>query len=179
MSLGIIPVWQQVTPELESELLEFWQRNKAMEDDERARQRAAQAVCIARDGDGALCAVGTATVRILPRLRQPTYYYRQFFDTAQRGKGQAPSFANTAKQILHAYNASLPAPEALGMLIEVENPMLARRFDQALEPVTGYSFIGYSPRGLVLRVSWFDGATLLPPAAIHHKQRKSTTGIPA
>lgn len=179
MSFDIIPVWQQVTPALERELVDFWQRNRAMEDGERARQRAAQAVCIARDDDGALCAVGTAVVRILPRLRQPTYYYRQFFDEAQRGKGQALAFANGARQVLQAYNGSLPKPESLGMLVEVENSMLAKRYDQALEPVTGYSFIGYSPRGLVLRVSWFDGATLLPPAPINQKQRKSTTGIPA
>ncbi|MDG6349242.1 hypothetical protein QAA18_10950 [Luteimonas sp. 8-5] len=179
MSLDPIPVWRQVTPELEAELLEFWKRNNAIGDDGRARQRASQAVCIARDDDGTVCAVGTATVRVLPRLRQPTYSSRQFYDSAQRGKGQALAVANASRQVLQAYNASLPVPEALGMLIEVQNPMLAKRYDVAFEPVTGYSFIGYSPRGFVLRVSWFDGATLLPPAPIHQKQRKTTTGIPA
>ena len=179
MSFDAIPVWQQVTPALERELLDFWQRNNAVENADRARARAAQAVCIARDVDGAVCAVGTAVVRVLPRLRQPTYYYRQFFDEAHRGKGEALAFANASRQVLQAYNASLPRPESLGILIEVENPMLAKRYDRAFEPVTGYSFIGYSPRGLVLRVSWFDGATLLPPAPIHQKQRKTTTGIPA
>jgi len=179
VSLEPISVWRQVTPELEAELLEFWKRNSAIGDDDRARQRAAQAVCIVRDDEGAIRAVGTAAVRVLPRLRQPTYYYRQFFDTSHRGKGQALAFANASRQILQAYNASLPVPEALGMLIEVQNPMLAKRYDVAFEPVTGYSFIGYSPRGFVLRVSWFDGATLLPPAPIHQKQRKTTTGIPA
>lgn len=179
MSFDAVPVWKQVTPALERELIGFWQRNKAIDGDDRARQRAAQVVCIARDDDGALCAVGTAELRVLPRLRQPTYYYRQFFDEAHRGKGQALSFANEAKRVLQAYNASLPKPESLGMLVELQNPMLAKRYDQAFEPVTGYGFIGYSPRGLVLRVSWFDGATLLPPAPLLQKQRKSTTGIPA
>ena len=179
MSFDAIPVWRRVTPELEVELLEFWKRNNAIGDDGRARQRASQAVCIARDDEGVVCAVGTAAVRVLPRLRQPTYYYRQFFDAAHRGKGQALAFANACRQVLQEYNASLPVPEALGMLVEVQNPMLAKRYDVAFEPVTGYSFIGYSPRGFVLRVSWFDGATLLPPAPIHQKQRKTTTGIPA
>ena len=50
------------------------------------------------------------------------------------------------------------------MLVEVESPQLAERYTLAHEPETGYGFIGYSPRGLVLRVSWFDGATLQPPA---------------
>ena len=30
MSIEIIPVWQQVTPELEQELIAFWRDNKAI-----------------------------------------------------------------------------------------------------------------------------------------------------
>jgi hypothetical protein len=195
MSFQATPVWQQVTPELEGELVAFWTRNHVLADGERAQQRAAQAVCIGRDPEGTLCAVGTAVLRVLPRLRQPTYYYRQCFDVSQRGQGQTLAFANRARDILQAYNASLPRPESLGMLVEVENALLAGRYDQAIEPVTGYSFIGYSPRGLVLRVSWFEGATLLPlagpprflPVQPHKNQphknqpqkNKSITGIPA
>jgi|GEM_PF-500065 len=164
MSLDIQAVWRQVTPELEQELVAFWSRHRAIADPARAAARARQAVCIARDADGALCGVGTADLRVLPRLRQPTYYYRQFFDAAHRGAGNAIPFANRAKAILQEYNAGLPRPESLGMLIEVENGMLEGHFPQVHEPRTGYTFIGYSPRGHTLRVSWFDGAVLGPPA---------------
>jgi hypothetical protein len=164
VSFQVVPVWRQVTPELEQELLAFWQRNNAIADAGRASERARQAVCIGRDADGALCAVGTAALRTLPRLRQPTYYYRQFFDVAQRGQRQTIPFANRAKAILQAYNAGLERPESLGMLVEVENRQLADRYTLAFEPESGYGFIGYSPRGLVLRVAWFEGATLQPPA---------------
>jgi hypothetical protein len=166
VSFTIVPVWQQVTPALEGELVAFWQRNNALAGADRAAARARQAVCIGRDADGALCAVGTAEVRVLPRLRQPTYYYRQFFDQAHRGQRQAIPFANQAKAILQAYNAGLARPESLGMLIEVESAQLADRYTLAFEPDSGYGFIGYSPRGLVLRVSWFDGAALQPPAPL-------------
>ena len=121
-------------------------------------------MCIGRDADGTLCAVGTAALRVLPRLRQPTYYYRQFFDAAQRGQRQTIPFANEAKAILQAYNAGLERAESLGMLVEVESRQLADRYTLAYEPASGYGFIGYSPRGLVLRVSWFDGVALQPPA---------------
>lgn len=164
MSFQVVPVWKQVTPALEQELLAFWQRNNAIADASRAAERARQAVCIGRDADGAVCAVGTAALRTLPRLRQPTYYYRQFFDAAHRGQRLAVPFAKQAKAILQSYNAGLERPESLGMLVEVESRQLAERYTLAHEPDTGYGFIGYSPRGLVLRVSWFDGATLLPPA---------------
>ena len=73
------PVWKQVTPELAQELMAFWQANKAIVEAGAAANRALQAVCIARDEAGALCGVATAVVKVLPRLRQPMYYYRQFF----------------------------------------------------------------------------------------------------
>lgn len=185
MSFQVVPVWQQVTPGLEQELLAFWRRNNAIADAGRAAERARQAVCIGRDADGALCAVGTAALRTLPRLRQPTYYYRQFFDVAQRGQRQAIPFANRAKAILQAYNAGLARPESLGMLVEVESRQLADRYTLAHEPESGYGFIGYSPRGLVLRVSWFDGATLQPPVpprraatAPHASSRPAAVAVP-
>jgi len=179
MSFQIVPVWQQVTPALEQELLAFWQRNNAMPDASRAAERARQAVCIGRDADGGVCAVGTAVLRTLPRLRQPTYYYRQFFDVAQRGQRQTIPFANQAKAVLQAYNAGLERPESLGMLIEVESQQLADRYTLAHEPASGYGFIGYSPRGLVLRASWFDGATLQPPKTQQPQARAANTQTPA
>ena len=51
----------------------------------RPRGAREQAVCIARDEAGAICGVGTAVVRCCPRLRQPMYYYRQFFAKSLRG----------------------------------------------------------------------------------------------
>jgi hypothetical protein len=169
--MEITPVWKQVDAGLAEELLAFWQRTGAIADAGQAALRAEQAVCIGRDATGALCAVGTALVRLPPRLRQPVYYYRQFFDEAQRGKGLAVDFAKRAKAVLEAYNAGLPEPESLGMLVEVESRMLASRYKLALEPDTGYAFIGYSPRGLVLRVSYFKNAVLGPPAPVRRRGR--------
>jgi hypothetical protein len=172
MSFTITPTWKSVTPELTGELRDFWVRNKAFGKPDQAELRAAQAVCVGRDADGAVCAVGTAVVRTLPRLRQPTYYYRQFFDAAQRGQRQTVPFAARAKAVLQDYNAALPAPESLGMLVELESKLLAGRYNKADE--AGYTFIGYSPRNLPLFVSYFEGATLLPPG----NTRQTNTGNP-
>ncbi len=179
MSFDIVPAWRQVTPALEDELVAFWQGNGVLADTARAAARARQAVCVGRDGDGKLCAVGTAELRVLPRLRQPTYYYRQFFAAAHRGQRQAIPFANRAKAILQDYNAGLERPESLGMLIEVENRPLSDHFPLAHEPQTGYGFIGYSPRGLVLRVSWFDGAVLQAPAPVQRGPSRPTVRMDA
>lgn len=164
--MEIIPVWKQVTPELKAELLALWERNNAMRDPAQAAARAEQAVCVGRDEHGALCAVGTAVVRVLPRLRQPMYYYRQFFSQQVRGQKQTVPFFNEARRILQDYNAALSAPESLGLLMELENPLLSARYSAADSGAAGTTFIGYSPRGLQLRVSYFEGATLLPPVQL-------------
>lgn len=161
MPFDIIPVWKQVTPELQAELRDMWQANNALRDPALVASRAEQAVCIARDEQGKVIAVGTAVLRVLPRLRQPMYYYRQFFAKELRGRAKAVPFFERAKEILEAYNATLPAPQSLGVLLELENPQLAARYNMAQGDLT--TFIGYSLRGLQLRVSYFKDAVLLPP----------------
>ena len=167
----IVPVWKHLTPELSAELIDLWGLTNAIPDPEKATVRAQQAVCIARNDSGAVCGVGTAFVRVLPRLRQPMYYYRQFFAPDFRGQKQAIPFLNRARQVLQDYNAGLAEPESLGVLLELENQQLAARDTRAYEPAADSTFIGYSPRGLHLRVSYFDDARLLPPVSPRPRKR--------
>ncbi|MDI1252304.1 hypothetical protein [Thermomonas sp.] len=167
MKVEVIPVWKKVTPVLGEELMAFWRSNKAIVDDAAAAMRATQAVCIARDESGAICGVGTAVIKVLPRLRQPMYYYRQFFAKSMRGRSQLIPFYQQARQALQEYNASLDKPESLGVLIETENAKLSSAYNHAYEPAFAATFIGYSPRGTHLYVSYFDGAALQPPKPLN------------
>jgi hypothetical protein len=178
VNVDFIPVWKQVTPELAQELMAFWRGNKAIADDAAAAARAVQAVCVARDATGTLCGVGTAVVKVLPRLRQPMYYYRQYFAKSLRGQHQELPFYRRAKQILQDHNASLAQPESLGILLELENAKIAAAYKLAHEPAFDATFIGYSPRGLQLRVSWFDGAELLAPAPLPRPAMPARNAIP-
>jgi hypothetical protein len=162
-SFEIVPVWKKVSAKLSAELVDLWQRTQALADREQAIRRSREAVCIARDRSGAVCGVGTAVVRVLPRLRQPLYYYRQFFAPEFRGHKRALPFFNEARRVLEGYNESLAAPESIGMLLELENQQLVARYERAYEPAADSTFIGYSPAGLQLRVSYFKNACLLQP----------------
>ena len=166
MNADYIPVWKQVTPELAAELVEFWRENKAIGNEAAAAARAMQAVCIARDEQGALCGVCTAVIKVLPRLRQPMYYFRQYFAKRMRGRNHIQSFHLRAKGILEDFNAALDKPESLGILLELENTKLANVYNHAYEPAFDSTFIGYSPQGLVLRVSYFKDAVLQAPAPL-------------
>lgn len=154
-----------MTPELRAELLAFWSQHHAVRA-ERAEERADQAVCFGRDAQGELCAVSTAVLRVLPRLRQPMYYYRTFLTKSVRGQGHVIPMHNRSRETLQAYNRTLPAPEGLGLLLELESTFLSTYYKRAYVAEADSVFIGYSPRGLQLRVSYFDDAVLLPPTPV-------------
>ena len=166
MKIEIVPVWKALAPELAAELVAFWRDQNAIQNEAAATRRTEQAVCIARDADGALCGVATAMIKVLPRLRQPMYYYRQFFARSLRGQHQELAFYRRAQQILQDYNAGLDKAESLGILLEIENAKIAAAYKRAHEPGFDATFIGYSPRGLQLRASYFDNAVLLAPAPL-------------
>lgn len=166
ITFSVSQVWRQVTEDLKVELIEFWKRNRAIGDPIEARHRADQAVCIARDKDGEICAVSTAELRVLPRMQQPLYYFRLFFSKSVRGQQQVFPFYNIGRQVLQDYNNSLAEPESLGVLLELESPHLIVQGQRVYVKEVDSVFIGYSPRGLQLRVSYFDDATLLKPEAV-------------
>lgn len=166
MKIEILPVWKDLSSEQATELVAFWREQNAIQNEAAAIRRTEQAVCIARDGDGVMCGVATAVIKVLPRLRQPMYYYRQFFAKSLRGQHQELVFFKRAKQILQDYNAGLDKAESLGILLEVENAKIAAAYKRAHEPGFDATFIGYSPRGLQLRVSYFQDAVLLAPTPL-------------
>ncbi len=176
MTYSIVPVWGKVTPELQAELADFWIGHKAMVDVERAKLRAQQAVCVLRDADGALCGVATAFVQVRPRLRQPMYYFRQFIAPAHRQQQQALPIFKASCEILEAANRE--KPQCLGVLMEIENPDLARVFSHVVGARTGAVFLGYSPRGHQLRAVYFKGAKLFAPAQLR-RRKPAPAGVKA
>ena len=58
----------------------------------------------------------------------------------------------------------METPESLGILLEIENAKIATVYNQAVVPGFDAVFLGYSPRGMQLRASYFSKAVLLPPA---------------
>jgi hypothetical protein len=94
------------------------------------------------------------------------YYYRHFFAPELRGQHLTKPFVAKAKEILEAYNAGLEKPEALGILVELQNKQLDAAYSLAHIPDPEFIFIGYSPRGSQLRVSYFKEARLGPPLQV-------------
>lgn len=172
-------VWKKITPELSQEIIEFWTAENALPKTEKPEQRAQQAVIAMRDEQGKLAAVSTAVLRVSPRLRQPLYYYRTFCAEKFRGKNTSIPMMQSSQKALLSYNLGLEKPEAIGVLIEIENQMIAGHYNEAFWPQTGFSFIGYSPRGLILRAHYFPGFALMKPAPLRQRQLAQNRGTQA
>jgi len=170
MALEILPVWQAITPELEAELARFWIENKAMVDAGKAAQRAAQVVCIARD-DGKLVGVSTAYPRIVPMLRQPMYYYRNWIAPDHRSQGMSIPFINASFNEIERQELAKEKPLCIGVIVQLENKRLAKHYDEAFWPQSKFTYAGLSKDGYVIRVRYFEGIRLPPPIALRKKAK--------
>ena len=167
MDYTIGPVWQNVDAALEQELVDFWIAEKVFATEGPARARAGEVVCVGRAPDGKIAGVCSVVPRILPRLRERMYYYRSYVRAADRKQGLALQVLKSGKEPLQGFQAALPKPRVIGIVLEIENRAVAAYHNEAFWRLTGYTFIGYSPRGFDMRVQYFDGARLqrLRPAA--------------
>jgi hypothetical protein len=159
-------VWKKTSPELEQEIAAFWVAEKALPNEAAALQRAKQAVCIARNDEGKLIAVCSVQAKLVPRLRQRLYYYRTFVGAAHRNSKLVYPMMMEARKALQEYTLSLPQPECIGMLIEFENKGLGTAYRMAYDADSKFTFVGFSPKGLDQRLSYFDGVDLQTPAQV-------------
>ncbi len=157
-------VWKKVSPELAAEITAFWTDAKALPKGADPHERAQQVAVIMRDANGTIAALSSVVAHAVPRLRQVLYCYRTLCAAAHRGNHTGLTMLQCSQKALLEYNQSLPQPEAIGIYMEIENRLIAEHFNEASWPRTGFNFIGYSPRGLVLRAYYFPGFKLQPPA---------------
>lgn len=153
--------WRQVSPALATEIAALWRSEKAIGDEAEAGRRTAEAVCVARDAHGTLVAVATAQPREIPFLGQSMYYLRAFLArTARRGL-LAHRLLRACQQALAADAAGAqPASAAIGIFLELENPVFQRDGDRAVWRRSGMVYAGRTPRGLQRRIWYFPDARL-------------------
>lgn len=173
MAVKIVPVWNAITPELEAELARFWIDNKAMLDETKAHERAAQVVCVARD-KGVIVGVSTAYPRIVPMLRQPMYYFRMYLAPDHRGQELSFGFLNQSFAAIEQQELAKEKPLCLGVIVSLQNQRLARHYNEAYWPRTKFAYAGISKDGQVLRVRYFEGIRLPPPVQLKRKARPPT-----
>ncbi len=166
MTHKIEAVWKKTTPELELEIAKFWVAEKALPNEAAATLRAKQAVCIARNDEGKLIAVCSVQAKLVPRLRQRLYFYRTFVGAEHRNSKLVYPMMMEARKALQEYTLSLSQPECIGILIEFENKGLGTAYRMAYDAASKFTFVGFSPKGMDQRLSYFDGVDLQTPEQV-------------
>jgi hypothetical protein len=168
MAVEILPVWNRIGAELQAELARFWIDQKAMLDAARATERAAEVVCIARDGD-ALVGISTAYPRIVPMLRQPMYYYRNYIAPSHRNLGLSIPFINASFDEIERQELAKEKLQCIGVILALQNEFIARHYDEAYWWQSKFVYAGISRDGEQLRVRYFKDVRLPPPAVLKAK----------
>ena len=127
--------------------------------EEVARGRAQQAVVVARGDDGAIVAVSTAAEGFSRQLGRRFWFTRVFVGEPARRQHLAMETFAAARDTLEARFVQGEDPDCIGIVVEVESPVLKAHRNQAVWQ-TGPVFFGRNARGDHLRVYYFPGATI-------------------
>jgi hypothetical protein len=170
MAVEFIKVWKRVDPELQAELARYWIENGAMLDPAKAAERAPEVVCIAREA-GRLVGVTTAYPRIVPMLRQPMYYLRMHIAEPARNQALSIPFVNQSFDEIERQELAKDKVKCIGVILQLQNERLAAHYNEAYWWQSGFVYAGISRDEQQLRVRYFEGARLPPPAIIRRKPR--------
>ena len=146
----------------EQEVLEFWQRERAVQPDE-ARERIHDVLFVALGSGGAVAGIASVFLQRAERLRMTMWHYRTFVGRDHRQGLLAQDLTIKTTEYLRDRYASGADTRAPGVFIEVENEILKTVKNEAVWPDTRYAFLGEDERGRHLRVHFFPGALVPPP----------------
>ena len=151
--------WGELSAADSDAIVDFWVREKALPDEQTARQRVAQVVMFARDSDGDIAAVCTALPQNPPQLGQPVYFYRSFVAPQHRKTLVVYRLLKKAVGLLEDDARKHDWP-CIGVLLELENQRFFEKGRMPVWPGIDFVYVGKSPRGLECRIHWFKEARL-------------------
>ena len=158
-SFRFVMHWKVESQENDDAVLQFWEREGALANDIKARERLKELVLDARDNDGRIAGVCTVVPMTLPRLGQPLYYYRCYIGSQWRKTRLVFTLLMRAFQVLEEYARAHEFP-CIGVVLELENSRFGDALRAPVWPSTGFVYVGNSGRGLELRLRYFHGARL-------------------
>lgn len=129
-----------------------------------AERRLDELLLVAIDQHGALAGVSTAYLARNHQLHADMWYLRAFTASAHRKSNVALTLALASRDRLIDRFVAGEDRRGLGVVMEIENEGLRRRFPRGLWFETDFLFIGRSGRGADVRVHYFPGVHAPEPA---------------
>lgn len=159
-SFSLERVWQSIDASLSKDIVDFWLINGALKNREAAMQRVGQVAYIARASSGEIVAVTSAYLKENTQLNGSFYYLRAFVaEPARRSSVGIELLRKVQTYFESLYKEGMLSP-AIGLFLEVENPLIKKSLNEAIWPDTNFVYIGSNTKGDHLRVYYFDGARI-------------------
>ncbi len=159
--INIINVFYNKTPEQKKEIIEFWLKEKAIQNIEAAKKRVEEVSQIARDkGTGEIVAITTTYEQFNKQLENFFFYLRVFTGEKARQLTIAKTLVNTIKDFLEKNFVAGKITRSIGMIMEVESKILQVHKNEAVWPATKFVYIGKNEKGDHVRVYYFKDARI-------------------
>lgn len=139
----IIQVFGEVGNSLSEEIASFWLTNRAIADQQEAKRRTAEVVCLARDSAGEIVAVNSVYAGNLAGPESPYYFFRMFTRPGDRSLGLAERMVVNAVDCLTERHAA----GIKGIVLVTENEKLMTRGSRNKLAELGWTYVGRGPRG--------------------------------
>jgi hypothetical protein len=143
------------------EVLAFWARETTMPEEE-ANRRVHEVHLVARDPAGELAGVSSAYLKRNTQLRLDLWHYRALVSAQHRKANLGFLFVLRGRQLLEQAFTDGTDRRGLGVIYEIENEGVQRRFNKGRWPLTGFTFIGEKANGSHVRLVYFPGAEIPP-----------------
>jgi hypothetical protein len=138
-------------------VIDLWAREGAVTGPE-AERRVGEVLLVATQGSPEPVAVATAYVQHNAQLRMDLWYLRVYVAEAHRFGRVGWTMMMIARDYLQRRFMGGQDTRAGGVVLELENEGLMRRFDEAFWLPSEFAWIGKNQRGDHVRVHYFPGA---------------------
>ncbi|MEQ9405484.1 MAG: hypothetical protein RIM99_17980 [Cyclobacteriaceae bacterium] len=159
--LSINFVWQNVSKNLEDEVVDFWLEQGAIKDEESARKRAGDLVAICRSGDH-LVGVSTHAKYFYPPLQNHFHLSRTFIKDGHRNQGIMGEIFNLVWKTFEDQKL-YEKEEIVGILSVMENQYLNKKTKAVWPDLANAVLAGFDRRGFQIRVGYFPEANIVLP----------------
>lgn len=146
----------EVGGELLEELVRFWTERGAL-DEQAARVRAPQVLCVLRDEEGRIVGVNSAFAEEVPAIGGRTFWiYRMLIDESHRAEA-APEMLEEA---FGSLAADFDADGPVGLCVLLADPSIFPNHERAFWEELDLIYAGYLPDGRQVRLRYFEGARI-------------------
>lgn len=149
--------WRKNDPELERDALTFWDSKKKLLPQNADANKRVKQLCAVAYRDEKPVGVSTVSIEFVPQLRLRMAVYRCSVAIGMRRKPLSWTITDFSREVLEEWSLAHPEEKCMGLLAVLQ----AREFVERYPMVTGpanMTFIGVTPQGFPVRVSWFKHA---------------------